>query len=425
MAFSALALLLPLFAGCDSAVSQPTSSAPAPAAATAPAPPRPAGNQALITRGKYLAAAADCAACHTNAGGAPWAGGFPMDTGFGIIYGTNISPDKKHGIGNWSADDFYNAIHAGKSPGGHYLYPAMPYTSYHEMSREDSDAIYAYLMNQKPIPVENLPSKMTFPFNVRFGMVFWNLLFVREHSQSASQGQSAAWVRGRYLTNTLGHCGECHTPRGFLRQMKLDQPMTGYKLGRYLAPDITPQGLSARGWTPADLQAFLRTGLVAQGSTYDEMHVVVKLSTSKLTDADLAAMTTFLMGEKPLPAQARKAVAVDAAKVEPGRRIYLNVCAGCHGAEGQGKPHVTVAMRDNTTVRLEDPNNLLASVLDGLPEQEFPGLERMQNMPGFATALTDAEMADLSNYLRATWGGLPANVTPAAIAELRKHSGHH
>lgn len=203
--------------------------------------------------------------------------------------------------------------------------------------------------------------------------------------------------------------------------MKLDQPLSGSKLGRYIAPDITPQGLSGRGWSPGDLQVFLKTGLVAQGSAFDEMHTVVKLSTSKMSDQDVAAMTTFLMGDKPLPAQARRAVPVDTSKIEPGRRIYLNVCAGCHGAEGQGKPHVTVAMRDNSTVRQEDPHNLVASVLDGLPEQAFPGLDRMRDMPGFANILNDIEMADLSNYLRATWGGQVANIAPGSIANMRKH----
>lgn len=422
IALSTLILVSPLFTGCNPAVSQPASGPAASGAAPAAAPATSSAAQARIARGRYLAAAADCAACHTNkAGGAPWAGGYGLDTGFGTIYGTNISPDKKYGIGSWSADDFYNAVHRGKSPGSHYLYPAMPYTSYQGMAREDSDAIYAYLMNQKPIAVENRPSEMRFPFNFRVGMLFWSMLFVREHSKSASEGQSAAWVRGRYLTNTLGHCGECHTPRGMLGQLKLDRPLSGSKLGRYIAPDITPQGLSGRGWTAADMQVFLKTGLAAQGSAFDEMHTVVKLSTSKMTDPDIAAMTTFLMGDKPMPAQARKAVPVDTSKIEPGRRIYLNVCAGCHGAEGQGKPHVTVAMRDNSTVRQQAPHNLVASVLDGLPEQEFPGLDRMQNMPGFATTLNDTEMADLSNYLRATWGGQAANIAPGAIADMRKH----
>ncbi|MGE8489921.1 MAG: c-type cytochrome, partial [Paraburkholderia nemoris] len=166
-----------------------------------------------LARGRYLVKAADCAACHTTVEGAPFAGGVKLASPFGTFYGTNITPDKDHGIGNWSADDLYKALHDGVTP-DKQLYPAMPYTSYRQLSRADSDAIYAYLMAQKPAAVANREPDLSFPFNLRFGVRFWNWAFLKDALPDASTGQTAQWNRGRYLASALGHCAECHTPRG-------------------------------------------------------------------------------------------------------------------------------------------------------------------------------------------------------------------
>lgn len=373
-----------------------------------------------IARGKYLAAAADCAACHTAQGGAPFTGGTPLATPFGTLYGSNITPDPDTGIGRWTSNDFYRAVTAGKAPGGHYLYPAMPYTSYHAMTRADSDALYAYFMHLPPVKQKDRDADLKFPYNMRIGMMAWNVLFLKSDLPAASQGQSADWLRGRYLVNTLGHCGECHTPRGKLGQLDLDRPLAGAALERIAAPDITPQALAARGWTPADLQVFLRTGLAKQGSAYGGMYPVVHFSTQYLTPDDLRAMSVFLMGDAPPAAQPVKPGPVDGGTLRAGRDIYLNVCAGCHRLNGQGKPHTVVGMDGNSTVRQADARNLIVSILDGLPEQNFPGLESMQAMPGFASQLSDEETAQLANYLRATWGDQPANVTAAQVKALRQ-----
>ena len=201
----------------------------------------------VVARGKYLADAADCAACHTAPGGAPFAGGLAMQSGFGTIYATNISPDPDYGIGRWSADDFWRALHDGVRRDGQQLYPAMPYTSYRGMTHEDSDAIYAYVMQLRPAQVPDPVTNLRFPFNIRLGMRGWNLLFLTDPLPAVSVGSSPAWQRGRYLVDVLGHCGECHTPRGMVGQMELSRPMTGFALGRFEAPDITPAGLAARG----------------------------------------------------------------------------------------------------------------------------------------------------------------------------------
>ena len=170
----------------------------------------------VVARGKYLAEAADCAACHSAPGGAPFAGGLPMQSGFGTIYATNITPDPDNGIGRWSPDDFWRALHDGVRRDGQQLYPAMPYTSYRGMTRADADAIYAYVMQLRPMNVPNRETELNFPFNIRLGMLGWNLLFLRDSLPAVSAGSSPPWQRGRYLVNVLGHCGECHTPRGIV-----------------------------------------------------------------------------------------------------------------------------------------------------------------------------------------------------------------
>ena len=376
----------------------------------------------VVARGKYLAEAADCAACHTAPGGAPLAGGLPMPSGFGTIYATNITPDPDDGIGRWSADDFWRALYDGVRRDGQQLYPAMPYTSYRGMTRADADAIYAYLMQMRPMKVANRRTELNFPFNIRLGMVGWNLLFLHDTLPAVSAGTSPAWQRGRYLVNVLGHCGECHTPRGIVGEMELSRSFTGFALGRVAAPDITPAGLAARGWTAAALVAFLGRGLARQGSAFSDMHPVIMLSTRNLTPADLDAVATYLLGDSP-PAPASLAapdpadVAADANGA--GRISYVALCAGCHGLEGNGMPNTVVAMRNNSTLRLTDPRNLIVAMLDGIGAENFPHRQSMQAMPGFADKLSDAEAAALANYLRATWGGQKGDVTADTVRALR------
>jgi mono/diheme cytochrome c family protein len=376
----------------------------------------------VVARGKYLAEAADCAACHTAPGGAPFAGGLPMPSGFGTIYATNTTPDPDDGIGRWSAEDFWRALHDGVRRDGQQLYPAMPYTSYRGMTRADADAIYAYVMQLRPMKVASPRTELNFPFNIRLGMLGWNLLFLHDDLPAVSTGGSPSWQRGRYLVNVLGHCGECHTPRGIAGEMELSRSLTGFALGRVAAPDITPAGLAARGWTAAGLRAFLSRGIARQGSAFSDMHPVIMLSTRNLTAADLNAVVTYLLGDDPLPPAPLPAIdpaRISAAANGTGRLSYVALCAGCHGLEGDGVPHTAVAMRNNSTLRLADPRNLIVAMLDGVGWQNFPHRESMQVMPGFSYKLSDGEAAALANYLRVTFGGQKADVTAAAVRALR------
>jgi mono/diheme cytochrome c family protein len=372
----------------------------------------------VVARGKYLAEASDCAACHSAPGGAPFAGGLAMPSGFGTIYATNITPDPDNGIGRWSADDFWNALHDGVRRDGQQLYPAMPYTSYRGMARADADAIYAYLMQLKPMKVANVRTALDFPYNIRLGMMGWNLLFLTDSLPATSVGSSAAWQRGRYLVDVLGHCGECHTPRGIVGQMELSRSLTGFALGRVAAPDITPAGLAARGWTGATLRTYLGRGVAAPGSAFADMHQVVMLSTRNLTAEDLAAMTIYLLGDSP-PPPAPLPPGDPVTTNSAGRGTYVALCAGCHGLEGKGVPNTVVSLRGNSTLRQTDPRNLIVATLDGIGPENFPHRGSLQAMPGFADKLSDEQAAALVNYLRATWGGQKPDVTAAAVKALR------
>jgi mono/diheme cytochrome c family protein len=375
----------------------------------------------VIARGKYLAEAADCAACHTAQDGAPFAGGLPMRSGFGTIYATNITPDPDDGIGRWSAEDFWRALHDGIRRDGQQLYPAMPYTSYRGMTRADADAIYAYVMQLPPMKVANRRTELNFPFNIRLGMLGWNTLFLHDSLPAVSVGSSPAWQRGRYLVNVLGHCGECHTPRGIAGEMELSRALSGFALGRIAAPDITPTALGSRGWTVAGLRAYLGRGIARQGSAFGDMHPVIMLSTRNLRPDDLDAVATYLLGDIPPPPAPLPASdgTESAAASEMGRTSYVALCAGCHGLEGNGMPNTVVAMRSNSTLRLADPRNLIVAILDGIGAANFPYHASMQAMPGFSDKLNDAEAAALANYLRITWGGQKGDVTPATVRALR------
>ncbi|WP_363798081.1 cytochrome c [Lysobacter firmicutimachus] len=380
---------------------------------------------AQIERGRYLAAAADCAACHTADGGAPFAGGVPLASPFGVIHGTNITPDPDTGIGRYTADDFHHALTRGEARDGHQLYPAMPYVSYRDIARADSDAIYAYLMTRTPVRQANLRNGVGFPFNLRSGIHAWNGLFAGARATPASQGQSTQWKRGRYLVETLGHCGECHSPRGWLGQIDRDRPLQGNAdLGRFAAPDLTPHGLAARGWDRAALREYLATGRAAQAVASDEMLKVVDLSTRHLRNEDVDAIATYLTGDRAAPALALAAPAEPPAP-SPAYDRYLALCAGCHGRDGEGVPHVAPALRGNSGLRDPRAHNLIVAILDGLPEHVLPGMERMQEMPGFGEELDDAQVAELAQWLRNRYGGRNDAVAAQQVRDLRESRVAH
>ncbi|ETX30361.1 c-type cytochrome [Roseivivax isoporae] len=383
----------------------------------------------LVARGRYVARAADCVACHKSEDGLALAGGLPLETPFGTLYGTNVTPSDDHGIGDWSADDLYRAMVWGINPDGSRLYPAMPYASYHHVARADVDALWLYLMAERPVDKPNRPAELTFPFNIRPAIAFWNLLYRPDDPGLAEvAGKSESWHRGRYLVDVLGHCGECHTPRN-LAYARTDAHLEGEVIEGALSPDISPEGLVRRGWTPEDLARFMREGLSPQGTMTFRMYPVLEHSSRYLTDADMTAMVTYLFDGAPGDGQRDPALAADApprqeADLPPeGRRLYVGLCAGCHGTEGEGHPHASVPLDTNTTAMLDDPLNLVRIIREGVPARTLAGEERMQAMPGFADRLDAAEMAALANYMRVRWGGRPGDVTPEQVEDIAEAHG--
>ena len=258
-------------------------------------------DDALLERGEYLTRAADCLACHVTEGGKPYAGGLPVEMPFGTLYSTNITPDKETGIGNWTDDEFVEAMQKGVGPDGRHYYPAFPYTSYTLMPREDILAIKAYLFSLEPVNQPNRENDIGFPFNQRWGIALWNLLFLDDERFEPDPQQSAQWNRGAYLVLGPGHCGECHTPRTFYGVLEEDRAFAGARLGKEQVPNLTSDPEAGLGkWSAGDIGTALKIGMLPDGDFVgSEMAKVVNNATSKLPDEDIAAIATFLKSLPP------------------------------------------------------------------------------------------------------------------------------
>lgn len=379
---------------------------------------------ALVARGQKVAREADCGACHSDpGGGSDLAGGMSMVTPMGTIYGTNISASKEYGIGTWTSDDFYRAVAYGIAPGRRNLYPAMPYASYHQITRADSDALFAWLMTQPAVEKPNRPNSMVFPFNIRPAIALWNAL-ERPAAKpfDATEAAKEPFARGRYLVDVLGHCGECHTPRGLTYALQQDKYLKGNVIEGAYAPDLTTAALAERGWTKPDLVRFFSHGLSPQGVMTFRMFPVLEHSTAHLDDADLQAISAYLTQDQSM--QGPRVKEPVGTPDPAGGQLYVGLCAGCHGVSGKGQPHSSVPLNVNTTAMYENPVTLVRVIHEGVHERNLARGERMQTMPAFADQLDDQQMADLVNYLRQRWGGHEANVTPADVADALKLIRH-
>jgi mono/diheme cytochrome c family protein len=356
------------------------------------------------------------------------AGGVPIPTPFGTIFSANITPDPEHGIGGYTRAEFHDALRNGRGRGGRNLYPAMPYIYTQITTPEDIDALYAYFMSIPPIASDPPANTGAFMLPVRPFMDFWNLLNFPRHAAPDDPARSAAWNRGAYLVEGLGHCGGCHTPPNFMMGARFDKPLEGGAIEGYDVPAITPAALTARGYDLATLSQYLGTGIAPQGTSYAGMYTVTHFSTSAMDEDDVAAVATYLLtgpeGEiappAPPPEPLPQAAAPAGAVIAPGHLVYMEACAGCHGGAGEGIPNVAPAMKGNSTVALESPRNLVKVVIEGIPTQAFPGGQRMYAMPPFTPRLSDAEIADLASWMRAEWGGQGAAVTAAQVNDLKR-----
>jgi len=406
--------LLTRFANADDTANYPAASVSAP---TDPA--------ALIARGKYLVTAADCAPCHTGPNHAPFTGGLVMATPFGGLATPNITPDPTTGIGGWTEEQFYDALHDGIAPGRdfvvfpRFLYPAMPYTSYTKLSRADVTAIKAYLDSLAPVNVAPTPSSMEFPFNQRPVLLGWRLLFFRAGAMQMDPSWDEHMKNGAYLTEALGHCGECHTPRNILSAMMLDKAYAGAPIDAFYAPNISSdktQGVG--GWATADLVSYLHDdGNMVKGSPYAAMGEMTDNSTSLIPVSDDQDIALYLQtATKPVQATPPAAVADAAASTQRGATLYAANCAACHGANGAGHgPQIIPNLAGNGSVTAPYPTNVIGAVLSGLNAWGSGPA-----MPSFATSLSDQNIADIANYARTAWGndGV-ANAAPGDVKALR------
>ncbi|WP_267221564.1 c-type cytochrome [Dyella silvae] len=379
----------------------------------------------VLARGEYLARAADCAACHTVPGGADFAGGVAFKLPFGTLYSPNITADKATGIGDWSDEDFVRAMHAGVDKEGHLLYPAFPYTSYTALSRDDILAIKAYLFS---LPVVQSPARandLSFPYNQRWALSLWNVMFLKKERFQPEHGKSEAWNRGAYLATALGHCSECHTPRNAAFAMKDGEALAGEELQGWRAYNITSDKTHGiGGWSDQELADYLSKGHVAgRGTASGPMGEVVEHSLQYLTPSDISALVTYLRDVKPQPigapvssGQPGNTVAASGTEAGLGEELFVGACASCHLDNGQGRQTDYAALMGTRAVSDPHATNLTQIILHG--SQLNVGHQPV-SMPSFGQAYSDAEIAALSNYIVKHFGGQQGALSAADVAARR------
>jgi mono/diheme cytochrome c family protein len=380
----------------------------------------------VISRGEYLARAGDCVACHTMPGAAEFAGGRAMPTPFGNLYVPNITADEETGIGAWTPDEFYRMMHTGVSRDGTLLYPAMPFASYTKVTREDSDAIYAYLMSVPPVKQKNRPHELRFPFNKRELLVGWRTLYFHEGEYKPDPGQSAAWNRGAYLVEGLGHCAMCHTQVNALGGSSESNEFEGGMIPNqnWYAPSLTSNREAGLGnWSIEDIKNLLQTGVSHRSTVYGPMAEVTYNSLQYLNDEDVEAMAVYLKSlpqrdTEPPPSSQARLVAPNV--MELGRKVYDKQCAACHGAEGKGNPPGLPPLAGNQSITMSSPVNSIRMVLNGGYAPGTRKNPRPYGMPPFNHILNDAEAAAVVTYIRVAWDNSGTPVTPAQVNELRK-----
>ncbi|RBJ83193.1 cytochrome c [Pseudomonas sp. MWU12-2534b] len=392
--------------------------------------------QALVKQGEYLARAGDCVACHTAKDGQPFAGGLPMETPIGVIYSTNITPDKT-GIGDYSFKDFDQAVRHGVAKNGSTLYPAMPFPSYARVSDADMQALYAYFMKGvAPVVRDNQDSDIPWPLSMRWPLAIWRWMFTPSVEPSTvAAGGDPVISRGAYLVEGLGHCGACHTPRALTMQEKALSASDGSAFLSGSAPLEGWIAKSLRGdhkdglgsWSEEQLVQFLKTGRSDRSAVFGGMSDVVVHSMQYMSEADLTAIARYL---KSLPANDPKdqphsydqQVAEALWKGDdskPGAAVYIDNCAACHRTDGQGYTRVFPALAGNPVLQSADATSLIHIVLKGGTLPATHSAPSTFSMPPFAWRLSDQEVADVVNFIRSSWGNQASPVKPGDVAALR------
>lgn len=375
-------------------------------------------NAAQVRRGQYLVRVGDCLSCHLVAGGKPFAGSVGLNTPFGVIYSANITPDANTGIGTWTADQFYRAMHDGIGVRGEHLYPAFPYPWFTRVSREDTDAIFAFLKTVPAVTSTPPPNKLPFPINIRAVVSGWNMLFLHKDPITQDPQQSAEWNRGAEIVNGLGHCGACHTPKNALGAVKKDSRFNGGAIEAHVAPDLTENQHSGLGsWTVDEIAAYLRDGRNAHANAGALMADVITFSTSLLSDEDRHAVAVYL---KALPTRNNSTPKPpDAVAMKRGGQIYVDACSACHLSDGKGQPGFFPPLSHDAVAQQPDPTGIAHVVLAGSRSGPAPTRPSALTMPSFAWKLSDQEVADVATYVRNSWGNEGTAVDPGAVSKLR------
>lgn len=394
-------------------------------------PAAPASMNSPVERGRYLAIAGNCVACHTKPGGRAYAGGLKFETPFGVLYSTNITPDRATGIGGWSLSQFSVALRSGTRPNGEHLYPVFPYSAYTKLSDADVAALYAYLQSLQPVSQRSSANQMRFPFGERRLLGPWKFLFFAETRFVQQSKRSAEWNRGAYLVEALGHCSACHSPRNALGAEDADLSMTGGvhahtdvdgRTRHWAASNLTnsPHGLTA--WTVEDLTSYLHGGISKRAAVFGPMNEVVE-SLRLLPVGDVRAIAVYL---KSLPANQQKvrSAALDVDTMSEGRILYNIHCGTCHQPEGTGGADTGPPLAGSAVINAPGAESLLNIILRGPDRPRRPPsiawqTRRWKMMEAFGDKLGDDEVAAIATYVRNTWSHVGTPVSEEEVARQR------
>jgi mono/diheme cytochrome c family protein len=387
-----------------------------------------APSDGLIARGAYLARAGNCQTCHTVQGGQPYAGGRGIATPFGTVFTSNLTPDDKTGIGSWSSAHFWRAMHNGRSKNGRLLYPAFPYTSYTQVTREDSDALFAYLHSLPAAVQPNQPHALRFPYQSQAALAVWRALYFSPGVYQPDTARNADWNRGAYLVKGLGHCAACHTARNALGASDEGLDLAGglIPMQNWYAPSLTSAyeaGVS--DWDRQHIVSLLKTGVSPRASVTGPMAEVVQRSTQYLSDADLGAMAQFLKELPPSHTTPPEPATIktQGESVERATKLYEQHCAQCHGTKGEGIANAYPALAGNRAVTMNQAVNLVQIVLNGGYAPATTGNPRPFGMPPFVLVLNDTDMALVLTHVRQSWGNRASEITPLEVNRIRANSG--
>jgi alcohol dehydrogenase (quinone), cytochrome c subunit len=392
---------------------------------------------ALIKKGEYLAKLGDCAACHSVPGRPPFAGGYRMSTPIGAIFSTNITPDATYGIGRFSVADFDRALRFGVSQ-GHTLYPAMPYVSYANTKPEDVEALYAFFeKGVAAAQVPNVKTEIPFPLSMRWPLTVWRWLWAPRPSPFQGERLDPQLARGAYFVEGLGHCGECHTPRGLAMELKARSPaegqafLSGAVIENWYAPSLRSGGNGTlEDWSDADLEEFLTAGVNRHGAVFGSMSDVIVHSSQYLTPEDARATAMYLKSIKDTSSSTgfaydnstdRSLSAGDA--TQRGAMTYMDNCAACHRPDGRGYEGVFPPLAGNPAVEASNATSVVSIVLGGSSTPKTPRTPAQFAMPAFGWRLSDQEVADVASFVRSGWGNRASLVEEAQVRDLRLQAG--